>query len=128
MQIKDSRRRFKLRKRKSLRGRLRNVIDRSLGWIVVTIVGILSAMMAFLIVRSEQWLFDFKEGRCKGSEWYKAKRFCCPQMGSLSTSPEANPMCDNWQTWPDLAKTHDINLGFEHISYVVIAVSPRWNL
>lgn len=123
IQIKDSRRRSKLRRRKSLRGRIRNVIDRSLGWIVVTIVGILSAILAFLIVRSEQWLFDLKEGKCRGSQWYKAKRFCCPQMASFNVIPITEPPCYNWETWSDIAKAHGIHAEIEHISYIFIAVS-----
>ncbi|TFY72949.1 hypothetical protein EVG20_g64 [Dentipellis fragilis] len=75
--IKDSARVYRLRRRKSLRGRIRNALDRSIGWLIVTIVGFLTAVVAFLIVRSEQWLFDLKDGYC-GSGWWKAKRFCCP--------------------------------------------------
>ncbi|GJJ06281.1 hypothetical protein Clacol_000472 [Clathrus columnatus] len=122
--IKDSRRRFKLRRRKSLRGRVRNIIDRSIGWIVVTIIGILSAILAFLIVRSEQWLFDLKEGRCKGA-WHKAKSICCPQSDDLFiTLSETEAICDSWQTWSDLAKAHGIdNKSIEFISYTIIAAA-----
>ena len=45
----------------------------------VTIIGFLTAIIAFIIVRSEQWLFDIKEGYCTTSIW-KAKRFCCPSQ------------------------------------------------
>ncbi|KAG6891477.1 hypothetical protein C0992_006208 [Termitomyces sp. T32_za158] len=80
--IKDSARFSRLRKRKSLRSRVRLAIDKSLGWFVVTIVGFFSAIVAFLVVRSEQWLFDVKEGYCYGA-WWKAKRFCCPALNGL---------------------------------------------
>lgn len=43
-------------------------------------MGFLTAILAFGIVRLEQWLFDIKEGFCKDG-WYKAKRFCCPVLG-----------------------------------------------
>ncbi|KAK7472833.1 hypothetical protein VKT23_000940 [Stygiomarasmius scandens] len=55
--IKDSVRFSRLRRRRtSIRARLRLAFDRSLGWIVVTVVGLLTAVIAFLVVRSEQWL------------------------------------------------------------------------
>ncbi|EJD03208.1 clc channel [Fomitiporia mediterranea MF3/22] len=81
--IKESSRLFRLRSRKSLRGRLRSGIDTSIDWIVVTIIGFLTAIGAFLIVRSEQWFFDLKEGHCLNG-WWNAKRFC-----------------SEWQEWQD---------------------------
>jgi chloride channel 3/4/5 len=51
---------------------------------VVSIVGFLTAIVAFGIIRLEQWLFDIKEGYC-GAGWYKAKRFCCPVLAANRT-------------------------------------------
>jgi chloride channel 3/4/5 len=101
--IKDSTRLYRLRRRKSVRGRMRIASDRLMGWIIVTIVGFLTAVAAFLIVRSEQWLFDIKYGYCLAG-WWKARRFCCPitsdeartfPLGALH-QPEA---CKAWVTW-----------------------------
>ncbi|KAH8119432.1 clc channel [Phellopilus nigrolimitatus] len=113
--IKDSSRVWRLRSRKSLRGRLLSNVDRSIDWITVTIVGFLTAITAFLIVRSEQWLFDSKEGRCL-SGWWNARRFC-----------------PNWQNWAEAfgtdAENGDPNqwLGtaswtVEYIVYTAIAL------
>jgi len=105
--IKDSVRRLRLRKRKSLRGRMRRQLDRSIGWIVVTIVGILTAIAAFLIVRSEQWLFDFKDGYCKGA-WWKAQRFCCPILNEDVITPSflsvmsTEATCSSWRSWAEV--------------------------
>jgi chloride channel 3/4/5 len=100
--IKDSTRLYRLRRHKSLRGRMRIAVDRLMGWIIVTIVGFLTAVSAFLIVRSEQWLFDIKYGYCMAG-WWKARRFCCPitsearpfALGALH-DPET---CKAWVTW-----------------------------
>ena len=101
--IKDSARLYRLRRRKSVRGRMRIASDRLMGWIIVTIVGFLTAVAAFLIVRSEQWLFDIKYGYCAAG-WWKARRFCCPitseevrtfPLGALH-QPES---CKAWVTW-----------------------------
>lgn len=136
-QIKDSRRMLRLRRRKSIRGRLSNALDRATGWVVVTIVGLLAALVAFAIVRSEQWLFDLKEGHCTDG-FFKAKRFCCPLAvdsdmrvtnGTLSLNPidlflnplkiyreSSNPSqlhpqlpedCGAWETWAELFDPSD---------------------
>jgi len=125
--IKDSARFSRLRKRKSIRSRLRLVFDKSLGWIIVTIVGFLSAIVAFLVVRSEQWLFDLKEGHCIHG-WWKAKRFCCPQLDDdLSVHAiHGAQLCPAWKTWSDILSPSDSDPeanAIEYVSYTFIAVS-----
>lgn len=136
--IKDSARQARLRRRKTPRGKLRRQVDRSIGWVIVTIVGFLTAVVAFMIVRSEQWLFDLKEGYCRDS-WHKSKRFCCPVVEDASV-PRLRPLflnnfqpeaCPAWRTWADafgpvvddsrwiLFESEMI----EYIAYVIIAVS-----
>jgi len=130
--IKDSVRRFRLRKRTSFRGRMRSRIDSSVGWVIVTIVGFLSAVVAFMIVRSEQWLFDFKSGYCT-TGWWNAERFCCPDFeDELFTAPyfvrqPRSEACENWRTWADVfAGKGDPRLGDDLLAYLMysgIAVS-----
>lgn len=120
-----------MRKRKSLRGRIQNAVDRSLGWIVVTIVGFLTAVLAFLVVRSEQWLFDLKEGHCTDG-WWKARRFCCPAlndpMGGFPSTGDST--CETWQTWADLlrrgrgSEATMESWAIQYASYIIIAVRP----
>ena len=55
--IKGSAQSLRLRKHKSLRAGLHNGVDS-------TMVELSSAAVAFIIVWSERWLFDFKNGRC----------------------------------------------------------------
>ncbi|KAI0084872.1 chloride channel [Irpex rosettiformis] len=108
--IKDSARQARLRRRKSHRGRIRRQIDRSVGWVIVTIVGFLTAVVAFCIVRSEQWMFDLKEGYC-GDAWYRSKRFCCPPADEASQylplrssflTYADEESCAGWRTWMDV--------------------------
>ncbi|THH02264.1 hypothetical protein EW026_g572 [Hermanssonia centrifuga] len=103
--IKDSSRRSRLRKRKSIRGRIQRLLDRSIGWLIVSIVGFLTAVVAFLIIRGEQWLFDLKEGYCDDG-WHKAKRFCCPVYEDLAVGVPLFAMsedetCPAWRYWAD---------------------------
>ena len=125
--IKDSVRRFRLRKRRSFRGRLYNRVDRSVGWIIVTIVGFLTAVVAFMIVRSEQWLFDFKNGYCTAG-WWKAERFCCPGFDDdLFVTPyfvgrSKLEVCENWRTWVDVFVGKGIpNLKDDLLAYLMYA-------
>jgi chloride channel 3/4/5 len=128
--IKDSLRFSRLRKHKSLRGRLYLAFDKSLGWIIVTIVGCLTAAVAFLIVRTEQLLFDAKEGYC-GSSWWKAKRFCCPQFDdeeliTIRGDQLFKEMCPAWRTWADVLSRDQVanqDGVLEYVSYTCIAVS-----
>jgi len=122
--IKDSVRFSRLRHGKSVRSRLRLAFDKSLGWIIVTIVGFLTAVIAFLVVRSEQWFFDAKYGYC-ATGWWKAKQFCCPVVPGLRSSREAS--CPDWVDWSGTL-TSWVHPGpiendyVEYISYTIIAV------
>lgn len=123
--IKDSVRFSRMRRRHSLRAKLRLAFDKSLGWIMVSIVGFLTAVVAFLVVRAEQWLFDIKEGYCSDN-WTKAKRFCCPPidetvLGRRITMEE--DACAAWRTWEDVwhgsGGTGDL---IEYVSYTIAAL------
>ncbi|KAJ7096255.1 clc channel [Mycena epipterygia] len=116
--IKDSVRFSRLRKRKSLRARVRLILDKSMGWFIVTIVGFLTAIVAFLIIRGEQWLFDAKEGYC-AENWWKARQFCCPQASDGMLEE-----CPAWRTWSGLLlRKGAVGEDFvEYISYSVIAL------
>ncbi|KAJ3504402.1 hypothetical protein NLJ89_g7954 [Agrocybe chaxingu] len=124
--IKDSVRFARLRRRrKSVRSRLRLVFDKSLGWIIVTIVGFLTAVIAFFVVRSEQLLFDLKEGYCMTS-WSKAKRFCCPlyEDGELSRRL-LEESCPAWKSWSDVLSPNEGEEEshlVQYISYTCIAL------
>ncbi|KAG2756096.1 hypothetical protein P692DRAFT_20715982 [Suillus brevipes Sb2] len=122
--IKDSARFSRLRRGKSIRSRVRLAFDKSLGWIIVTIVGFLTAIVAFLVVRAEQWLFDVKQGYCK-TAWWQARHFCCPrpdEYGSLDGH------CPAWRIWSDVfASWTGSELGGEesavqYLVYTIIAV------
>ncbi|CBQ68494.1 related to chloride channel protein [Sporisorium reilianum SRZ2] len=79
--IKESSRLRRIRNLKGIRGFALNSWDRLQGWIIVTITGIVTALIAGCIVKSEAVLFDLKDGYC-ARDWRLAKRFCCPYGGS----------------------------------------------
>jgi hypothetical protein len=116
--IKDSMRMYRLRRHKSVRGRMRSASDRFVGWIIVTIVGFLTAIAAFLVVRSEQWLFDIKYGYCV-SGWWKARRFCCLDISDARTFALGASMetpCGAWMPWGDALT----NAGASQLSRILV--------
>lgn len=126
--IKDSVRFARLRRRRSIRAKIRLLLDRGIGWFIVTIVGLCTAVVAFLIVRSEQWLFDLKGGYCAAA-WYKSKSFCCFQTEkvvdlNLGGLREIQEICPSWRTWPEVFSQEGKARGVvEYLSYSFIAVS-----
>jgi chloride channel 3/4/5 len=124
-QIKDISRLRRLRRNKSWRGYFNRLLDRVSGWLIVTVVGFLSAVVAFLIVRSERWLFDFKEGHCTGG-WWKSRSMCCAYLEGTSSLVESQ--CEAWQTWDQLIhpgkdnRAWHLHWAMEYISYTIIAV------
>ncbi|KAF9227313.1 hypothetical protein BS17DRAFT_800360 [Gyrodon lividus] len=125
--IKDSVRFSRLRRAKSIRSRLRLAFDKSLGWIIVTVVGFLTAVIAFLVVRLEQWFFDAKYGYCT-TGWWKAMRFCCPEINELFSSNETT--CPDWVHWSDALRSWTLygrrsaieSDYVEYISYTFVAI------
>ncbi|EIW67300.1 hypothetical protein TREMEDRAFT_34025 [Tremella mesenterica DSM 1558] len=105
--IKESTRVRRLRhnSHRSMRGAIANSWDRFQGWLVVTIIGIVTAVIAFLIIRAEMALFDLKEGFCSTS-WGTAKRFCCaPKHHRLPGSGEED--CGDWIEWGEFFSPED---------------------
>ena len=123
--IKDSVRFARLRRGKSIRSRVRLAFDKSLGWIIVTVVGFLTAIAAFLVVRAEQWLFEVKHGYCT-TGWWQARQFCCPQTGDFATLEDGS--CPAWQTWSDAfalathIESESIKVVVQYVAYTIIAV------
>ncbi|WWC90776.1 uncharacterized protein L201_005713 [Kwoniella dendrophila CBS 6074] len=131
--IKESSRVRRLRHaaHRSVRGKIANSWDRFQGWLVVTLIGVLCAVVAFFIIRAEMALFDLKEGFC-GTSWGTAKRFCCaprhPSEGS--GNPGDEEVCGDWIEWGEYFTPHEkggpegawIWGGPEFIAYAVVAV------
>lgn len=124
VKIKESSRVRRLRHaaKRSLRGSLANTWDRLQGWIAATIIGILSAVIAFLIIRTEMALFDLKEGFCSSS-WGTAKRFCCTPH---NRPPSPDDICGDWVEWGEFFNPRERASWYmgmsEFVPYTLIAV------
>ncbi|OCF37887.1 voltage-gated chloride channel [Kwoniella heveanensis BCC8398] len=116
--------------RRSLRGRIANAWDRFQGWFVVTLIGIISALIAFMIIRVEMSLFDLKEGFCMTS-WGTAKRFCCAPHHPIPGGDGGDePICGDWVEWGEYLAPKEkggpegawIWGGPEFVSYAIVAL------
>ncbi|KAF1972353.1 chloride channel protein 3 [Bimuria novae-zelandiae CBS 107.79] len=86
--IADAYRVKALRSRKDIRGRIAAWFDGAQGWILVAIIGVLTAVVAYFVNITENTLYDWKQGYCT-SGWYRSKKTCC---GGAS-------MCEDWRRW-----------------------------
>jgi chloride channel 3/4/5 len=94
--IADAYRLKELRSRKDLRGRLYAFFDGAQGWVLVAIIGVITAWFAYFINITEATIFDYKEGHCT-TAWWLNRRKCC---GGASTCPE-------WCKWSDIVHSQD---------------------
>ena len=101
-----------LRSRKDLRGRIYAWFDGAQGWILVAIIGCITACVAYFVDMTETAIFDVKEGYCKDG-WYFNKRKCCFDQES----------CSSWTTWGDAMRfTGAGKETTDLVAYVIFAV------
>lgn len=80
-----------LRKRKDLRGRIYAWFDGAQGWILVAVIGCITACLAYFVDVTETSIFDIKQGYCT-TGWYFSKRKCCFEESE----------CTTWRSWADI--------------------------
>lgn len=101
-----------LRSRKDVRGKLYAWFDGAQGWILVAIIGCITACMAYFVTVTETSIFDIKEGYCK-PHWYLGKRQCC--FGEEE--------CPAWKTWGVAMKATGVEEKWiDYIAYVFFVV------
>lgn len=86
--IADAFRLRDLRSRKDFRGRLYAWFDGAQGWVLVAIIGIITASLAYFVTVTETSIFELKEGLCAG-QWTLDRRTCC----------SGREECSAWRSW-----------------------------
>ena len=110
--IADNFRVRELRSRKDFRGRIYAWLDGAQGWILVAIIGCLTACVAYFVDVTETSIFDVKEGFCK-ERWFLSKRKCCFVQVD----------CPSWRTWGDAMEFTGLEReSIDLIAYVVSVV------
>ncbi|OQE41834.1 hypothetical protein PENCOP_c004G07079 [Penicillium coprophilum] len=89
--IADGARLRLLRQRKDVRGRLLAAFDGAQGWILVALIGCITAAIAYFVDVTEGSVFDLKEGFCT-TQFLRNRRTCCQGLG----------ICDAWQPWSEI--------------------------
>jgi chloride channel 3/4/5 len=118
--IADAYRVKELRSRKDWRGRLEALFDGAQGWILVAIIGCITAGIAYLIDVTEAAIFDYKTGYCSYN-WRYSKRKCCAGAS----------ICDDWCRWSGLANREgDSKLWSDFAAYfiwvVLLSLAACW--
>ncbi len=96
--IADGFRVRELRKRKGINGRLWAWYDSAQGWILVAVIGCITACIAYFVDVTEASIFDLKEGYC-GDGWYWSRNKCC--VGKEN--------CSAWRTWSEIIQPSRID-------------------
>ena len=89
--VADGARLRQLRSRKDIRGRLLALFDGSQGWILVALIGCITAAIAYLVDVLGDVVFDLKEGFCT-TRWFQSRSDCCP----------ADRDCPAWLSWSNI--------------------------
>lgn len=92
--IADAHRVKALRSRRDFRGRVLAWFDGVQGWVLVAIIGMVTALIAYFVNATEHSLFDYKYGYCT-SKWYFNRRTCC----------SGATLCDEWSPWSQVIKS-----------------------
>ncbi|KAF8466593.1 chloride channel [Kalaharituber pfeilii] len=111
---KDAYRVKNLRARRDFRGRMYALFDGAQGWILVAIIGIITACVAFFVDVSENVFFDWKEGYCT-KVWYLSKKRCC-------LSDTVNEFCPMWTKW-SVGLTGKESQGVDFAVYILATVA-----
>ncbi|KAI8344822.1 chloride channel [Chlamydoabsidia padenii] len=118
--IKEGVRLRKIRTMPGLRGQWMKAKDASQAWILVILIGVSVAGIAWGIDVIQEWMSDLKQGYCT-TNWKYNRQFCCWGL-------EHNQRCTNWSTWPEAfgAKGETVVYYTALASYTVIGLLFSW--
>ncbi|KAI4956516.1 hypothetical protein J4E91_000727 [Alternaria rosae] len=109
--IADAYRVKALRSRKDIRGRLAAWFDGAQGWILVALIGVLTAVCAYFVNTTETTLFDLKQGYCT-TGWNKSRKTCC----------QGASICDNWLKWSEAVRNDRLDVVQTQYGFFVLSV------
>lgn len=109
--IADAYRVKALRSRKDLRGRLAAWFDGAQGWILVAIIGVLTAICAYFVNTTESTIFDLKQGYCT-KQWNLSRKTCC----------DGASVCDNWVHWSKVIRSDRLDVVYTQYGFYVLSV------
>ncbi|KAG9243338.1 chloride channel [Calycina marina] len=111
--IADAFRLKELRNRKDIQGRILAFLDGGQGWVLSALVGLLVAVIAYVVDVSEEPVFDWKDGYCNRG-WLISEKYCCPDARGGS--------CDDWESWSKLIHIPGVSEDFVEFGFFVLLV------
>ncbi|PQE06517.1 chloride channel protein [Rutstroemia sp. NJR-2017a WRK4] len=113
--IKDSFRYREIHSNRSLKGRIWSGWDSSQGWLAAALIGIFTAIVAFVVDIAEATVSDWKLGYCS-SNLLRTRESCCSTEGLTNTigyGIRSEEKCDAWKEWSeDYWNSFAIYIGF----------------
>ncbi|KAJ5787995.1 Cystathionine beta-synthase core [Penicillium paradoxum] len=110
--IADGARLRLLRQRKDVRGRLLAAFDGAQGWILVALIGCITACIAYFVDVTEGAVFDLKEGFCT-TKYFRNRRSCC----------EGLAVCDEWRPWSRIFSSDPGNQWIDLVMFIFWVVT-----
>ncbi|KGQ08191.1 H(+)/Cl(-) exchange transporter 3 [Beauveria bassiana D1-5] len=77
------------------------------GWLAACVVGVATALVAFVVDVSVETVSDWKSGRCAAGRFWQNRRACCALDGG---------MCQQWKPWT-------VDFSRAYLIYVVLALA-----
>lgn len=99
-----------LHARRDWRGRIQRLFDGAQGWLIVGIIGVLTACLAYFVTISESVIFDYKIGYCSYS-WASNRKQCC----------QGATQCDEWKRWSAILSND--KLDSELVDYICFTLA-----
>ena len=109
--IADAYRVKALRSRKDIRGRLAAWFDGAQGWILVAIIGVITAICAYFVNTTESIIFDLKQGHCT-TKWNYSRKACC----------NGASICDEWVHWSKVFRSDRLDVVHTQFGFYVLSV------
>lgn len=119
--IKESKRQHQLNKLKGWKGNYKRLLDKSQGWVLISVIAFAFSLVAYTIDRAESTLVDLKRGYCK-SNWLLSESMCClKDPSNLSGRLSA---CSNWRLWPEVFQYTPANdiVELDFILYILLTL------
>ena len=89
--------------------------DASQGWVASVMIGVFTAVVAYLVDVAVVTVADYKRGHCTSNIFHN-RAVCCAKAGSTTTITNViGEECSVWHEWSE-------NYGFSFAAYVAFAV------
>ena len=106
--IADGYRVLELKKKRGWRGRLALLLDSAQGWVLVALIGMVTATIAYFVDVTESAIFDIKRGFCQDA-WYLSRTNCC--VGERT--------CGRWRSWSQVIHPSLVdNVHIEYLAFI----------